>query len=916
MKLTLPISSLLFGFLLFACMPKVAGQALPKFDFVRQSLSKDWRAAHDIASIRQTKAGMEIAISGEDPYLYSPVVDFPAGQTLWLNLRIKSETGGTGQVFYFKNNPKEEDSVHFPCRAEIWEDIRIPIPALGDGLLLRIDPPGTTGNCVISNLTFETRTLYKEPDWAAPDLPRPTDPNFAVQSGDLKMIVSSAQLNDFEIEVKGEKMAIGYTHAPIGIQREGKLVWLDHLFEKMLFSRARRSGNSIFSDLQLAESDGAVWELSQKYAPSKIPGAIDVEIRWSVSKDREILFLPTLVVFPGVGSFGDKKDHALLAGLEYLDKNELSSSEADIRGVGSRRQTPDNLRITFPLMTVQANDRYVGIGWKQSPSLTAIFDTPDRHFHSGGSVMGLIFPGSDGVSREEGSLLPYGPVRLKAGVPLIVNATIYGGTGKSVIPSMQSYVSLNGLPELPKTGLDLEKYYSLASAGWLDSGIGKDGTYRHALPGSFGFGPAADVATYLDWLSQQTKKPERSQRLSDASAQALAKAPQNDLAYSGISHIRTPAAALLYGHLEENMQRAEQETQGLLKQFESDGSVLYRKNPKGEDLGRTHFAPDANGLTATVVATLLEKASFCGSESLIKEGLKLLDKLDKFENSAPRGAQTWEVPLHTPDILASAYLIKAYTLGYALSGNPRYLEMAKHWAWTGVPFVYIAPPNLEKSLPEFSGAIPPLPVLKKDPVGVYATIAVFGATQWVSPNWMGLPVQWCGLVYAESLYELYENDPNPIWKQLADGITLSAIQQAYPIGKDSLRQGLLPDSFNLRQQTQNDASINPGTTQALAVRLLTGVPLSEMRVLPMSARIVAHYPGKIEVIQTSDSKASFKLKTWTSKPCSLLLLGFKKMPTISIDRKPVPLNAPHRFDLKSGRLILQLVGNHEIQITP
>ena len=893
---------------------KVESQTLPKYDFVKTPLSNEWRSQHDIRSITQTEAGMEIDISGSDPYLYGPKADYPPGQLLWLKLRIKSEKGGTGQLFYFQKDASEEASVHFSCRKGVWEDVRVPVPALGSDLFLRIDPPGVAGKCTISALSFEPRNMFKEPDWAAPDLPRPTDPNFAVTSGGLKMIVSSAQLNDFEIEVNGKKMAVGYTHAPIGVLTNRKPEWMERLFEKMLFSRARKMGDAIFSDLKLGEPDGTIWELTQRYAPSKTAGAIDVEIQWTVSKDREVLFLPTLVLFPGVGSFGATKDHAIFAGLEYLDRNEPSSSEADIRGPGSHRQVPDNLRVTFPLMGIQAEERYLGISWKQNPSIAPLFDSPDRHFHSGGSVMGLIFPGSDGGNREEGSLLPYEPVRLKAGIPVTLNATIYGGMGKGVVPIVQQFVSQNGLPNLPKTGFDLEKYYSLASAGWLDSGLGSRGKYRHALPGNFGLGSATDAAIYLDWLSQKTKRPGLAQKLSDASKLALEQSAPDDLAFGGVSHIRYPVGTLLYGHLEENLARAEREGRGALKRFESDGTILYRRDAKGEDLGKTHFERHADGLTAPIVSTLLERASLCGSNELISEGLRLLDTLDRYENSAPRGAQTWEVPLHTPDILASAYLVKAYLLGYQLTNKPHYLAMAKHWAWTGVPFVYIASPNLEKSPPEFSGIGANVKETKKDPVGVYSTIAVFGATQWVAPNWMGLPVQWCGLVYAESLTQLFKYDPNPIWKQLADGITLSGIQQTFPIGDDPLRQGLLPDSFNLRQQTQNDPAINPGTVQAPAVQLLTGIPLYEMRVFHAKERIILHAPGAISISQITGDGVTFDIKTWTKKPYDLLLLGFKKAPTVLIERKSVSLEAPNRYDAVSGRLILHLTGDHEVQL--
>ena len=101
------------------------------------------------------------------------------------------------------------------------------------------------------------------------------------------------------------------------------------------------------------------------------------------------------------------------------------------------------------------------------------------------------------------------------------------------------------------------------------------------------------------------------------------------------------------------------------------------------------------------------------------------------------------------------------------------------------------------------------------PIGAYASTSVFGATQWVAPVWMGQPVQWTALVYAEALYRLLPHDPEGPWRQLADGITASAVQQAFPRGGDRPQyQGLLPDSFVLRIAHRNEPAINPATTLA------------------------------------------------------------------------------------------------------
>ena len=187
-----------------------------------------------------------------------------------------------------------------------------------------------------------------------------------------------------------------------------------------------------------------------------------------MDQDRSVAFLPMLMIFPGAGSFGERKGQGLFAGLEYLD-DEPSSSEADVIGPASKRQVPDSLKITFPLMAIQHHGRYLALTWEAQSDVSAVFDTPDRLFGSGGHVMGLIFPGSDGKNREEGSLLPRVSKVLRAHQPLVLRATLLGGMGDSVVPAVEQYVALRGLPPLPGANIDLQKYVSLAAGGWLDS---------------------------------------------------------------------------------------------------------------------------------------------------------------------------------------------------------------------------------------------------------------------------------------------------------------------------------------------------------------------------------------------------------------------------------------------------------------
>jgi hypothetical protein len=842
---------------------------------------------------------MLIEISGSDPYITGPPRDYPAGQTLWMRVRLKSEQGGGGQIFYFNQGATEPNSVRFSVKAGEWQEIRVPMPALGPGYRLRFDPPGIKGACILASIRFEPRIFWKEPAWQKPTAPTLKDNALSVQSGDVRLIHSSNELGGFVLEAAGQPVAVGFNRPMIGYIQGNEPRWLALSEKAKVTVRAatvtERNQKAVVVQATATDADGARWEIRQRFAASSKPGAIDVETQITVNQDRAVLFLPMFAVCPGVGSFGEAKTQGLLAGLEYLD-NEPSSSEADIVDPGSKRQVPDSVKITFPLMAVSTKDRYVGLIWDMAAHFSAMYDSPDRLFKSGGHVMGVLFPGSDGVNRVEGNLLPYDAEKIAAGKTLTLRATLIGGKGQSVVPAIEQYVALRPLPPLPNLDMDFQRYVKQAAGGWLDSKLREGNQYRHAYwPPGTSFGPqrAADAATLMDWLARQTNDAALAQRLKDAAKEALAQVPPPDYNYAGVSHVRYPVQSLLYGHVAENVQRALEAGRGSLGRFQPDGSIHYRKSPDRPDFGKTHFAPDANGLTAPVVQGVLEAAILTGDPDLTREGLRLLRALDKFTNTVPRGAQTWEVPLHTPDVLGSAHLVRAYTIGYEITGDKHFLDLAIHWAWTGVPFVYLVNPASK-------------------PVGLYSSIPVFGATHWTH-SWFGLPVQWCALVYSDALYRLIRHDPNPVWKQLADGITASGIQQNWDLD-DPVFQGLLPDSYNLRPQTRNGVAINPGTVQTNAVRLFNRPEIYDFRAF-RSSGLWIHAPGAITNIREQNGRVSFKVQGWGEHPYYLLVVGCKKTPRVRIDGKDAPLTEPHQFMAKEGRLILQVKGSPVVEVS-
>jgi len=686
---------------------------------------------------------------------------------------------------------------------------------------------------------------FPEPAWPepAPPLLGPKAPS--VTSGELSLAYDASAPGAFVVRVNGTSMAVGNTRSLVGYLR-GRTPWWFGLTNPVALAQ---TNGALTVRARATDPDGGQWQLAQTFQPSATPGGIEVESSVTVNDHRSLIFLPLFTLLPGDGISGSHNTPPVLAGRRDLQTGP-SRSQADITVAGWQRQVPDSIKLTFPLMALAAGSNYVGLLWEPSTNFAALFDSPDRIFQSGGHLMGLIFPGANPAIRQDGSVLPYEGQTLAAGQTLTLRATIIGGCGHTIVPALQQFVARRPLPALPNTGYSLGDYCALAAAGWLDTPIRKGALFRNSTAAS-GFTPAADAALYMDWLAPKVSDPKLQARLASTAKSALAAVSPPDYNFAIIGNISFPVEALVFGAVPDNAATALGEGQGQLSLFQPDGSILYQPPPGGLDLGKTSLSPDADGLTATHVVTVLEDAVFSGNPTLLNEGLGLLRALDKWRDTVPRGAQTWEVPLHTPDVYASALLTRCYTLGYELTGQADFLEQARYWAWTGLPFVYLNPPTSQ-------------------PIGLYCTIPVFGASDFVS-SWFGVPVQWCGLAYADAIRRLAPCDPTGPWVPLANGIAAAGVQQTHPLTDTGL-EGLLPDSFNLRAQTRNAPGINPGTLLPEAIQMFGQDPLYDFRVFPQHGLMV-HAPGPITGFAETSQSVSFGVNGWPRQPWFLLING-------------------------------------------
>ena len=870
-----------------------AEQPAVRFDFSRGT--HGWMPANQVENMRVSAEGLQFECVGNDPYIVSPPVKgMPLGNRVQLIIRMRSEANQRGEIF-FGRSFTAQNSVGFTVQNDgQWHEYQVILPPQEKGARLRIDPATAEGPLTIAWIkVFDMQPLSAGP------LPSPTavelqPPLHSVRSGDLMLAHSGQQWDAFGVWIDGQKMARSHGNPQLGVVVNDDPVYLNLSAATLEVTIPTEGEIHVTASLQ--DAGGANWQVRRAFVAGD-DGAITVRTAVSVDQQRSVFHVPMLTLLAGWGTFGEEKQQGVLPGVEYLE-NEPSSSEADVRGPQANRRIVENHKLCFPMMSIVAEDRYVGLIWNRDDRPAAVFDSPDRIFDSGSHLMGLWLPGV-GPHRLENELDVLRPLNIQPDQPLTLTATLIGGHGQHVNSPVQHYVRLaSGLPPVPEYDTGFDAAVRLLAHGWLDSALHEDGTWRHAVWGDqFPARPAADAPGYMLWLAEHTDDAELAERLRAATRRGLERLGDPGNWEARCSHVARPFAPLLFGQIEPYAQRRLAAARQSLRGFDDQGLVRYRPQAGRPDYGSTHWEDHANGLSALRLEPILEAAVFTGDADLADQALAILDKqLEVYHNTVPRGAQTWEMPLHTPDILASGRVVACCNLAYQLTGDPKYLEASRHWAWTGVSMVYLDPPT-------------------DGPVGLYATTAVLGATNWTAPFWIGLPVQWCGLVYRSSLQELarLDSEQREFWNQLAVGITRSGLQQSFPLD-DPQHQGLLADFFFLREQRPDGPAISPGTVQANLAEAYDRTPIYTLERIGPDGMLL-HAPGQIRSIEQDGATIRVVIEGWSSEPYWLRLVRIPAMPRIELQGGRL-LETQFDADRKTLNLQVHGKGPFTLLLTP
>jgi len=843
----LPRPALVLGILVLLCSP--LAEALggePINPYPRQVLSAEklaewtfdagadgWTPTNHCRA--EAAAGnLKITSTGDDPYLTGPPIRIPGPVSL--SLRVKSSAAGGAQIFWEAEGAPgfaQARSAHFRIAADgRWHDLTVPLDVQGTLTRLRLDPAGGPGEILVDRIAVERMRLHplellsveQAPGKFHLDLRNHSDQAMDFDAGgqrftiearkDRRVSIFDAAAHPFE--------AAAIVIAPQGLPPIRRTVFLfrpdiqrawQTLVAGDLAVRAAPDGSGarlewggalVAAICPLVHKDGVVPRLRTSPREGGLVFEGDGVTVWLAARRDEVtvrIESASPVEGPVLRAQGGLEG-GLLAGLEYLGKGERSSSDLDIETAERFRYLPDPLKVTMPLMACATERGLAALTWTDL-SLQPVYATPN--FFDGTADHRMALRGTK------------------------IEATILVRPKGTVEDAILWAVRKRGLPPAPPPPRDAEAEKRLCLAA-LAGPIAGEGGWGHCAEPSWKRQPFADMASTIWRLTGQ--------------------APALEKLVPGGAHVRNDSIYFVTGRAAEWLRMRSGQAKGILAQQKEDGSWRY-----AGPYQRGHYEDTSSGHCAHNAALLLDYAYLTGDAAARDGGLKALDYMKRFR--VPRGAQTWELSLHTPDVLASAYLVWAYVRGHQLTGKPEYLAEARRWALTGVPFIY---------------------QWTSKPIMLYSGIAVYGATHWQSPNWMGLPVQWCGGVYAYALAMLAPYDQTLDWMQLARGILISAEMQQAP---DGALVGTLPDSFDLAAQRRNGPFINPSAIMSL--RMVCDGQLDSLAVASDAAhRIAAPFP-----VSLKDGKAVIRARKGAAY--QVLIDGAKIVDVKSAGTDTVPL---------------------------
>jgi len=610
------------------------------------------------------------------------------------------------------------------------------------------------------------------------------------------------------------------------------------------------------------DDEGLTWEFDGTFTLYERSRRILVDYRLKPNRPVDLLRFSGPLLRVGDGAAGAAKEFAVFPGLEMLEGDEVSSSTRDADPPLNNRLVPHPYKVTIPAMAVQQKGVTTGILWDPlqpwqadgAPGVSAIFASPNFHDRQDNHLLGVFLPAvPDWVPENETSATV--PYRLgEDGIRL--RSEMFVDPQGSAFDVAALYSEAFGTAKPVDAPRDDQAELLLSRDGFMVSTWDSESEKsRHCVDWAAANSPGFATLLWYDYLA--TGEDSVKERVDLIARKTVEDEGFEGLASGANCHILRWELPFLLGHVAEGLVGAERQVTGVVDAQERDGS--WRFQPSGDDKAKLGRAGDAVlGTCAMNAVSVLKYARMTGDARASESGLRALAFMNQF--SIPRGGQSWECPLYEPDLLAAGFAVGAYLEGYVLTGDEAYRERAEYWAKTGLSFLY-------------HWHVPDRPAMR------YGSIPVFGTTAFVH-SWLGIPVQWNGLVYAYYIQRLPDSGPYA-WRMVAEGITNSAMHQQWTDGE---LRGTYPDGLYDHCRAGKPPHLNPEDIMANLLALRGHDPDVSTQIVEVGGKRVHITSGARVDTASADAEAlRFTLHGFPSHDSHVLIGNAPRIGRIEVD---------------------------------
>jgi hypothetical protein len=521
---------------------------------------------------------------------------------------------------------------------------------------------------------------------------------------------------------------------------------------------------------------------------------------------------------------------ALFPGVEYLDAGERSSDDSATGPDFAPRTVPPPYWITVPVMAAQTDRGLVALLWdpmqKWGGSNTmpaALFASPNFIDGQDNQLLNLFAP-AVGEWTQPNCIIAGHPYAMNEGDTIALKSVMLLRPGaRDVVEAVDAWYNIYGTPPpvaLPRT---LEESLELCMKGYRDTLYEAGPRQWHLRLAQLALEAKASfvMSKHHGWTHHWglgEKPAYKSNVVSKLIAYASKTGrdewlpPQPYL--SRFNREQSNTRNIMPPHPRQMSTQREGGTWGYTIDARMRAKTLEVSGGYSDTLGK----PGSTnvGICAVNALPVLRHALQWKDPVVVAAAKRALKAMRRFH--IPAGAQTWEVHKDAPDVVAAARAADCFRLGYELTGDKKYLDEAVRWLRTGLPFHYSWPVPLSSAEPtvffngfrEYQFPLRTLPASEfyqnsKRTINPYASIPVFGVTFYRVP-WYGNVVQWCGLAWVKSVFEL-----RPYYRdELLDGVARGVLYSALPQQFDKAPfAGLYPDSWHLDNNAAYPAHIGP-----------------------------------------------------------------------------------------------------------